>query len=90
VPPAKALQPRVAATTDSPPTNQHDTVDAPETKTKTTVAPFHTDTDPGDPVYHDNSDCRYGQQIKANNNDKPGTDDRRRCDWCTNAATPAP
>ena len=47
------------------------------------VAPFHTDTDPEDPVYHDNRDCPYGQEIKRNHNDHPGTDRRRRCDWCT-------
>ena len=49
------------------------------------VAPFHTDTDPADPVYHDRSDCPYGQEIKANGNDKPGKAGRRRCDWCTHA-----
>jgi len=32
--------------------------------------PFHTDTDPEDPVYHDNDDCPYGQAIKQNANDK--------------------
>jgi len=36
------------------------------------VAPFHTDTDPEDPVYHDNDDCPYGQAIKQNANDKSG------------------
>ncbi len=50
------------------------------------VAPFHTDTDPAGPVYHDRSDCPYGQEIKANGNDKPGTDDRRACDWCAQHA----
>jgi H+-transporting ATPase len=44
---------------------------------------FHTNTDPGDPVYHDSPDCPYGQQILGNGNDRPGTDGRRRCDWCT-------
>jgi H+-transporting ATPase len=56
------------------------------------VAPFHTDTDPGDPVFHDNSECPYGQEILAHGNDRPGTDDRRRCAWCaahTDAGTPA-
>ncbi len=43
---------------------------------------FYTDTDPGDPVYHDNDDCPYGLEIKAHHNDHPGTDHRRRCDWC--------
>jgi len=50
------------------------------------VAPFHTDTDPEDPVYHDNSDCAYGQEIKRNGNDEPGADGRRRCDWCAQHA----
>ncbi len=48
----------------------------------TKVAPFHTNTDPEDPVYHDNRDCPYGQEITRNHNDRPGTDHRRRCDWC--------
>ena len=51
-----------------------------------TVAPFHTDTDPAGPVYHDRTDCPYGQEIKANGNDKPGRAGRRRCDWCTTHA----
>jgi H+-transporting ATPase len=46
------------------------------------VNPFHTDTDPEDPVYHDQSECPYGQEIKRNGNNKPGTAGRRRCDWC--------
>ncbi len=50
------------------------------------VAPFHTDTDPEGLVYHDRSDCPYGQEVKRNGNDKPGTDGRRRCDWCTQHA----
>ena len=61
--------------------------DAPQTVgTKATVAPFHTDSDEENPVYHDNSDCPYGQEIKRNDNDKPGKDGRRRCDWCTENA----
>jgi H+-transporting ATPase len=61
--------------------------DVPQTvATKATVAPFHTDSDEDDPVYHDNSDCAYGQEIKRNDNDKPGKDGRRRCDWCTENA----
>ena len=51
-----------------------------------TGPPFHTDTDPGDPVYHDSSDCPYGQEIKRGSNDEPGTDGRRRCDWCAQHA----
>jgi H+-transporting ATPase len=50
------------------------------------VAPFHTDGDEDNPVYHDNSDCPYGQEIKRNDNDKPGKNGRRRCDWCTQRA----
>jgi H+-transporting ATPase len=46
------------------------------------AAPFHTATDPGDPVYHDSSDCPYGQEITRDGNDEPGTDGRRQCDWC--------
>ena len=62
-------------------------VDAPQrVGTKATVAPFHTDSDEDEPVYHDNSDCAYGQEIKRNNNDKPGKDGRHRCDWCTENA----
>ena len=53
------------------------------------VAPFHTDTDPEEPVYHDNRDCPYGQEIKRNGHDKPGTDGRRRCDWCARKRTSA-
>ena len=45
--------------------------------------PFHTDTDLDEPVFHDRSDCPYGQEIKRNGNDHPGSDGRRRCDWCT-------
>ena len=48
---------------------------------ESTVAAFHTDTDPDDPVYHDNSSCAYGQQIVRNGNNTPGRDGRRRCDW---------
>ncbi len=43
---------------------------------------FYTDTDPRDPVFHDNTDCPYGLEIKNHHNDRPGTDHRRRCDWC--------
>jgi H+-transporting ATPase len=50
--------------------------------TTTTVAPFHTDSDENDPVYHDNGDCAYGQEIVRNGNSKRGKDGRRRCDWC--------
>ncbi len=54
------------------------------------MAPFHTDTDPDDPVYHDNDGCPYGLEIRHNNNGQPGKNDRRRCDWCADhAAGPA-
>jgi hypothetical protein len=33
-------------------------------------------------VYHDSSDCPYGQEIRRDGNDEPGTDGRRQCDWC--------
>jgi H+-transporting ATPase len=46
------------------------------------TAPFHTDTDTDDPVYHDNNNCPNGREIKSNGNDKSGSDRRRRCDWC--------
>jgi H+-transporting ATPase len=48
----------------------------------TESAAFYTDTDPGEPVFHDNADCPYGIEIKNHHNDHPGTDHRRRCDWC--------
>jgi H+-transporting ATPase len=54
----------------------------PDVASMAKVAPFHTDTDPGDLVFHDNRDCPYGQEIKRNHNDHPGTAHRRRCDWC--------
>ena len=48
----------------------------------TLVPAFHTDTDPEDPVYHDQAECAYGREIKRNGNDHPGPAGRR-CDWCT-------
>jgi H+-transporting ATPase len=45
-------------------------------------APFHTGTGPGEPVFHDSSDCPYGQEIRRDGNDVPGDDGRRQCDWC--------
>ncbi len=56
----------------------------------TRVAAFYTDTDPGDPVYHDDSDCPYGIEIKNHHNDHPGTGGRRRCDWCAHHDQPVP
>jgi hypothetical protein len=49
----------------------------------TLIAAFYTDTDPQDLVYHDQAECPYGEEIKRNGNDHPGTDGRRRCDWCS-------
>jgi H+-transporting ATPase len=45
-------------------------------------APFHTSADPGDRVYHDSGDCPYGQEIRRDGNDEPGTGGGRQCDWC--------
>jgi H+-transporting ATPase len=42
-----------------------------------TLAPFHTDTDPEDPVFHDQAECPYGNEIKRNGNAHPGSDNRR-------------
>ena len=66
-------------------------VPAPTKVTSTTRAAFHTDTDSADPVYHDNRDCPYGTEIISDHNEQPGTDDRRRCTWCTqhDQSTPA-
>ena len=58
--------------------------------TETSTTEFHTDTDPGDPVYHDNPDCPYGHEIKRNHNDIPGTAGRRRCAWCAHHTTSQP
>jgi H+-transporting ATPase len=46
------------------------------------VAPFHTDTDVDNPVYHDLVACPYGQTITRDGHDIAGTDGRRRCEWC--------
>ena len=52
-------------------------------------AAFHTDADPRDPVFHDNTDCPYGLEIKSHHHDQPGTGHRRRCDWCAQHDQPA-
>jgi hypothetical protein len=56
----------------------------------TKVAAFHTDSDDYRPedklVYHDQSECGYGKEIKRNGNDVAGTAGRRRCDRCTDLA----
>ena len=57
------------------------------TRATTTVAPFHSNTDSSDPVYHDRTDCPYGREIMSHANNTPGTDDRRLCGWCAGART---
>jgi len=57
-------------------------------ESKATGETFHTDTDPDDEVYHDNDDCPYGRAIKRNDNDKPGTENRRQCEWCNHHPVP--
>ena len=53
----------------------------------TEVDPFHTDNEEYPPthrnVYHDESECEYGQEIKRDGNDVAGEDGRPRCDRCT-------
>jgi hypothetical protein len=46
------------------------------------VAPFHTDTDVDQPVYHDLVACPYAQEITRDGHDIAGSDGRRRCEWC--------
>lgn len=50
------------------------------------VDPFHTVNEEYPPthrnVYHDESDCEYGKEIKRDRNDVPGEDGRPRCDRC--------
>jgi len=48
---------------------------------KATVAPFHAGSGRAG-VYHDNSGCAYGQELKANGHSRPGKRGRRRCEWC--------
>jgi hypothetical protein len=54
------------------------------------VPAFHTNSDEYRPedklVYHDESECGYGKEIKRNGHDVPGTDGRRRCDRCDDLA----
>jgi H+-transporting ATPase len=52
---------------------------------KATVAPFHAGSG-SDGVYHDNSGCSYGQELKANGHSEPGKSGRRRCEWCAQHA----
>jgi hypothetical protein len=50
------------------------------------VAAFHTTSQEYPPthrnVYHDRSECRYGQEIKRDGKDVPGNGGRLRCDEC--------
>ena len=46
---------------------------------------FHTGSHEKVPVFHDRSDCPYGQEVMREGSDEPGTDGRRRCDWCAHA-----
>ena len=50
------------------------------------IPAFHTDSTlyrPEDQqVYHDQSECGYGKEIKRDGNDIAGTDGRRRCERC--------
>ncbi len=64
------------------PATAHDGTSSAKVAATTNPTAFYTDTDLGDPVYHDNDDCPYGIEIKRHHNDHPGTDGRRRCDWC--------
>ncbi len=56
------------------------------------VAPFHTDVDtsPGEPLYHDSSACPYAKEITRDDHAVPGTDGRRRCEWCEAHAAVSP
>jgi H+-transporting ATPase len=46
------------------------------------VAPFHTDNDDDNPVFHDLSACPYGQTIIRDRHALAGADGRRHCDYC--------
>jgi H+-transporting ATPase len=48
---------------------------------KVMTSPFHIGTGPHG-VYHDNEECPYGTEIKANGKAEPGKVGRRQCDWC--------
>jgi hypothetical protein len=51
------------------------------------VERFHTVNEEYPPthrnVYHDESECEYGKEIKADGNDIDGDDGRPRCSRCT-------
>ena len=46
------------------------------------VDPYHTLTDPEDPVHHIYSDCPRGKEVIDNGNAQPGTNGYRLCDVC--------
>jgi hypothetical protein len=46
------------------------------------TGPFHTSSSEDDPVYHNNSKCEHGQEVKRDGNDVPGRNGRRLCDRC--------
>lgn len=54
------------------------------------VPAFHTNSTLYRPedrkVYHDQSECGYGNRIKRDGNDIAGPDGRERCDRCTDLA----
>ena len=57
-------------------------------ETHALVAPFHTETDVEDPVYHDLVACPYAKEIIRDGHYLDDTGDRRRCAWCeTHAQT---
>jgi H+-transporting ATPase len=84
--------PAPASDTSASDTSAHGSSDGstslPTAPTTTHTTAFYTDTDTGDPVYHDNDDCPYGIEIKSHHNDHPGTNGRRRCDWCAHHDQP--
>jgi hypothetical protein len=54
------------------------------------ISAFHTNSTLYRPedrkVFHDQSECGYGQRIKRDGNDEPGTAGRDRCDRCEDLA----
>jgi len=53
------------------------------------IEPFHTNSDEyreeDKKVYHDDTECGYGKEIKSWHREQ-GKDDRRRCDRCDDLA----
>jgi hypothetical protein len=54
------------------------------------INPFHTDSDKyqeeDKKVYHDQSKCGHGKEIKRNGHNVAGTDGRDLCDRCNDLA----